>query len=308
MTLTVSWSGVVPVRPHAPLGDTGHMGIPNSKPFFAMTFVASLVLFACGSDGPEDAGQTTSTAVEVVSEEVSDDPTEALPASDETTTSAPVVPPTIEDVDDLTELIGLDVSPCAAPLDQEFYVDVALDDPDGGLNMRSAPGIKNDIVGVFPRSSALVTTGACATLDTLDWWKVMNPDATLDGWVSSRFLSELLVFNPGLGKSFEDLENVGISGESLDDIATQLAEAYGFDEDVVITVVEEPEAIDAIGGSITYDLTGLKDDASDGYRVEIDFVFDKNETDTGEIVSYTTLKITNYGLCSRGVTEDGLCT
>ena len=273
-----------------------------------MTVGASLVLFACGSDGSEDAGPTTSTGVEVVGEEVSDDPTEALPANDETTTSAPAVAPTIADTDDLDELIDLDVSPCAAPLDQEFYVNVALDDPDGGLNMRSAPGIENAIVGVFPRSSALVTTGACATLDALDWWKVGAPDATLDGWVSSRFLSEVLVFNPGLGKPFEDLENVGVSGESLDDIAAQIAESYGFDEDVVITVVEEPEAIDAIGGSTTYDLTGLKDDTSSGYRVEIDFVLDKNESDADEIVSYTALKITNYSLCSRDVTEAGLCT
>lgn len=271
-----------------------------------MLLGASFLLMACGSDGSDVTAPTSSTGDTIIGEEVSEDPTEALPAVEEpTTTSTPTVPTTIEDSDE--QIDDPDVTPCVSTIDKEFYVDVALDDPDGGLNMRTDPGVENDIIEVFPRSSALVPTGDCATLGTLDWWKVENTEGSLQGWVSSRFLSELPVFNPGLGVAIPDPDNVGASAESLDELVLVIADSYGFDEDVVITVVEEPEAIDAIGGSATYDLTGLKDDASNGYRVEIDFVFDKNETDAGEIVSYTATKVTNYSLCSRGVTEDGLC-
>lgn len=269
------------------------------------------VLATCGSDDPTD---TTTDVGDDVSEELSDDPTEAEPAEDLVDvpdTTEPDEDPTIDpdegedgdgqdgDVDDATE-------PCDAPTNRAFYVDVALDDPDGGLNMRSAAGIDNDIVGVFPRSSELFSTGECDTMGTVDWWEMTTSDASRTGWVSSRFLSDQLVFNPGLGKAIVDTENVSVSGASLEEMATALADAYGFDDDVVITMVGEPIGADAQGGSVVFDLTGLKDDASNGFRLEIDFIFDKDENG-GEVESYTAAQITSYSLCSRGVTEDGLC-
>jgi len=261
----------------------------------------AIALFACASDLPDES------QIEVVGEEISGDPIKARTASTTTTSPSSTAPPTTSS-EEVDELKGLDVSPCTSPIDEEWYVDVALDDPDGGLNMRVAPTLASEIIEVFPRSSAVLTMGTCATLGAFDWWKVANVQGSLEGWVSSRFLSELPVFNPGLGGAINDLENVGTSADSLDDLAAQLATAYGFDEDVVITTVVEPEAIDAVGGTTTYDLTGLKDDASNGYRLEIDFVFDKNESEEGELVSYTAIKITSYDLCSRGVTEEGICT
>ncbi len=198
--------------------------------------------------------------------------------------------------------------PCDALTNQVFYVDVALDDPDGGLNMRSAAGLDNDIVGVFSRSSELLSTGDCLTIGTVEWWEVTTSDATLTGWVSSRFLSDQLVFNPGLGKAIVDTDNIGLGDASLEEMAAALADTCGFDEDVIITMVGESVGADGLGGSVVFDLTGLKDDDSNGYRLEIDFIFDKNESENGdEIERYTVARITSYALCSRGVTGDGLC-
>lgn len=274
-----------------------------------------LALTACGSDDATATSDTPSETTKGPSEAVSEEPTEALPAE----TTEPGVEPTIdpedpgdpddptEEIDDdLAELDGLDVELCDSPTREEYYVDVALDDPDGGLNMRTAPGVEHDIVGVFPRSDGLRPTGACATLDTVDWWKMTSGDGVVEGWVSSRYLSEFLVFNPGVGKAIDDLDNIGATAPTLEELAADIAESYGFDGDVMITMTSDAPAIDAQGGSATFEMTGLKDDASNGYIVDIDFTFDKDAE--GEIDGVTATKVTNYSLCTRGVTEDGLCT
>lgn len=259
-----------------------------------------LLLGACGSDDPtETASSVTQSSI---SEEISEKPVEAEPVAD--LVDVPDTQPTSTRAPDT----GADEleSTCDAPDGQARYVDVALDDPDGGLNMRTAPGIDNVIIEVFPRSSEVITTGGCLTLVQVDWWEVRSPDGTASGWVSSRYLSELLVFNPGDGKTIEDTENLGISGVTLDELAANLAEVYGFDDDATITMIGEPIGADAQGGSVVYEMTGLKDDAVNGFRVDIEFVFDTSE-DPLEVVSYTAIWIEQTALCTRGVTDDGLC-
>ncbi len=272
----------------------------------------TLVLSACTSEETPTELATDETTTTVI-EEVSSEPASVEPAEDTGEADEPTTEPTVPDepeqepVDDPVDEANL----CIAPENELRFVDVPLDDPDGGLNLRSLPGADNEVLATFPRSSTLVTTGGCQTVGTFEWWEVVPGDGeeTSDvGWVSSRFLSDIPVFNPGLGKAFPDTENVGIGGDTLDELAANLAEEYGFDDDVVITMVGEVVGQDAQGGSVVYDLTGLKDDASNGYRLEIDFIFDKNEDENaGEIEGYTAARITSYDLCSRGVTEDGLC-
>ena len=260
------------------------------------------LLASCASDAPTDvtSSETTSTVSEAVSDTpVSVEPATTAPATTATPTTDPPTETTIEDGD----LVS-----CEAPEKKPHYVDVPLDDPDGGLNVRSDAGVDNPVLVTIERSQELISTGTCATLGTVDWWEVTTSDASVTGWVSSRFLSDLPVFNPGLGKAIVDTDNVGVGGETVDELMRKLAEEYGFDEDVIVTPIGEPIGQDAQGGSVVYELTGLKDDASNGYRIEMDVLFDKNEENDGEIVSYTALKITNYSLCSRGVTDDGLCT
>ncbi len=280
----------------------------------ALTFASLLALGACGSDPVEEQADTeTSSSAEAVTELVSEG---AEPVEADTSDDGPTLDPVVDDSETTTTTSeGQEAEPeedpvetCEAPELQPHFVDVALDDPDGGLNVRSGPGITNDVIITIERSGELIATGNCEIVGTVDWWEVSTSDGSLTGWASSRFLSDLPVFNPGLGKAIEDTDNVGIGGSTLEEMAEAIAEAYGFDEDGVITQEGEVIGIDAQGGSVTYIMTGLKDDASNGYQVEIDFLLDKNETEDGEEVeSYTALRITNYALCSRGVTEDGLC-
>jgi hypothetical protein len=267
---------------------------------FASAF--GLCILASCASAPADvtSSETTSTVEEAVSDTpVSVEPATAAPTTTAAATTEPPPDTTIEDDDTVA---------CEAPEKKPHYVDVPLDDPDGGLNVRSEAGIDNPVLVTIERSQELISTGGCETLGTVDWWEVTTSDGSITGWVSSRFLSDLPVFNPGLGKAIVDTDNIGIGGETVEELMRNLAEKYGFGEDVVVSPIGEPIGQDAQGGSVVYELTGLKDDASNGYRIEMDVLFDKNEENDGEIVSYTALKITNYSLCSRGVTEDGLCT
>lgn len=280
----------------------------------ALAFSALLALSACSSEEPETVA-STETSSDTEAEIVSDiaEPVEASADNDEAPTEDPVVEEPDDNSGDETgentpeEDTEADTPTCVAPELQPHFVDVALDDPDGGLNVRSAAGAQNDVLLTVARSKELITTGGCSVVGTVDWWEVTTSDGSLTGWASSRFLSDQLVFNPGLGKAITDTDNVGIGGETLDEMAANLAVAYGFDEDVVITMVGEVEVGDAQGGKVVYDLTGAKDDSISGYQVEIDFLFDKNEEENGEIEGYTALRIINYALCSRGVSEDGVC-
>ena len=279
--------------------------MPSTPKYLALFAALVVVLAACASTA--DSAATTSESDAVLdTSEISDETDE----TDETV-SEDAVPAEEVTEDDLgDESTDADTILCDAPESANRYVDVALDDPDGGLNLRLDPGVDGDIIGVFPRSSEVVTTGECQTIGVTDWWQVVPGEGQGEdgiGWVSSSFLSPNLVFNPGLGKAINDTDNIGLGGESLDEMIRNIASTYGFDDDVVITMIGEPVGADAQGGSVSYNLTGLKDDASDGYQVDIDFILDKNEDENGEIESYTAAKITRYALCTRGVTDDGLC-
>lgn len=278
------------------------------------TFASLLALGACGSDPVDELANTeVSSETEAGTELISDG---AEPIEADTSDDAPTEQPNVDDSSsDSTDDAASDDSvgeedpdeTCDAPVLQAHFVDVALDDPDGGLNVRSGAGTENEVIITIPRSGELIPSGNCAVVGTVDWWEVSTSDGSITGWASSRFLSELPVFNPGLGKAITDSDNVGAGGDSLEAMATAIAEAYGFDEDLVLTQVGDVIGIDAQGGSVVYEMTGLKDDASNGYQVEIDFIFDKNEGDGMEIESYTAVSITNYALCTRGVTDEGLC-
>ena len=301
--------GELPINSTVIITDTTNMA--KAPKALAFTFASLLALGACGSDPVEEQANTeTSSSAEAVTELVSEG---AEPVEADTSDDSPTEDPVVEDIttdEETTETVVEEepIETCDAPELQPHYVDVSLDDPDGGLNVRSGAGVDNDVIVTIERSGELISTGNCEVVGTVDWWEVSTSDGSLTGWASSRFLSDLPVFNPGLGKAIEDTDNVGVGGSTLEEMAEAIAEAYGFDEDGVITQEGEVIGIDAQGGSVTYIMTGLKDDASNGYQVEIDFLLDKNETEDGEeIESYTALRITNYALCSRGVTEDGLC-
>lgn len=289
--------------------DTGDMATRRT---LQLLLAVLLFLAACGDSDSTADGAATATDDSVapttiaIDEEVSDAP-EGLAATDgsaaPTTTEADSSGEPDDTVDDVSD--EAESPTCEAPEKQLFFVDVDLDDPDGGLNVRAEAGIEHAILTTIPRSGELITTGGCVPFSTVDWWEVTTSDSSLTGWVSSRFLSDLPVFNPGLGAAINDPDNVGLTGETVEEILQQIADSYDFDEDLEITEVDV-EGLDAQGFIGTYDLTGLKDDASNGYRVAIN-IFVERTPDGEEVTGYRTLGVTNFALCTRGVTEDGLC-
>ncbi len=192
---------------------------------------------------------------------------------------------------------------CQVTTDTELYVDVPLDDPDGGLNVRADAGLEFEVIVTVPRSEAVITTGACKTVSGSDWYEVTV--GTANGWASSNFLSDMLVFNPGLGNDIDDAANVGLTGDTLEEIVTAIALSYGFEQDALEITELNIEGADAIGGEAFYELSGLRDDASNGYQLDIVFNFLKD--DDGEIIGFETTRVTNRAVCTRGVTSDGLC-
>ena len=266
----------------------------------------------------EVLGATETTAVEVVEETT-------------TTTIAPV------------ELVE---ETCEAPVTAARFIDVAIVDRTGGLNLRTGPGSSNDTLVTLRRGSPVTTTGACELVRTVEWFEVSSPKSLEPGWVSSSFLSADVVPTPGPGDPIDDLANVGISAPTLNELAAGLAISYGFDADLVITQVTEELALEEISsGEVTYELTGLKDDATNGFLVDISFqinrelvpqevvVVEAAQTPPSpeavtppaegvapepappvqppeselQIVSFTALGITQTPLCSRAVSDDGLC-
>ncbi len=290
----------------------------------SLLLVLALIGTACGSQPESLASTETSTAAGESQERVSEQAISVdANLSDDSTNStvAETVAPDAVDETPTTAARELEeptqdtvpVVLCFSPTDEERWVDVAIDDPDGGLNLRSGPGVSSPVLWALPQNTKVRVTNLCQTVGSTDWWKV-QPIVEADieaGWVSSNFLATEMVvddpgFEPGLGKAVNDADNVGIDAETLDELAAKLAAAYGFDDDVVITMIGEPEVADAVGGDVTYEFTGLKDDSLNGYRLDIGFHFQKND-DATEVTGYTAVRITTQALCTRGVTDDGLC-
>ena len=265
---------------------------------FTVLAAVALVASACASGATTNAVENSS-AVASVAGNLSDSP-ESLAITDEVSESS-------NDFGDDAIQEGADPNSCSAPALQGHFVDVELDDPDGGLNLREGPSAAQPIITTIERGSQLIPTGECDVAGSTDWWQVTNNDGSFIGWVSSRFLSDTAILSPGLGRSVPDVDNVGILAETIDGLAAQLAIIYGFGEDVGISQVGDLDGHDATSGIATYDLTGLQDDSSNGYRVEILFFIERDEANDGEVIGFSATSITQRSLCSRGVTDDGLC-
>ena len=125
-----------------------------------------------------------------------------------------------------------------------------------------------------------------------------NPEPTCTAPFDQEYFVDVPIDAPEL---------VGLSAASLEDLAIIIAIELRFDTDVMITQIGDVAGQDAIGGEVTYEMTGLKDDSLDGYVVEPGFQVIRDQVQDGAVSGYTTLSVVSSPLCSRGVTEDGLC-
>jgi hypothetical protein len=273
----------------------------------ALTVVA---LAGCGSDSPETVADAATTTVTVDPDRATDQisldeepdgttvaPDESEPETEATTTSSSTP-------DDSTSTTTTPDDGTCGPLpNAAWWVDVSFTDPDGGLNLRAEPGISAPIVIALPRGTDVRTLGGCEVIDDRQWWEVVDPDENDIGWVASSFLSAEEI-GGGFGTTFSSEEFVGLEAGTVEDLMTAIAQQLG-DEDAVQRLVNEPEGVDAQGAVVTFDVLGLKDDSIAGYRIDLNFIFDRDVDDAIIAFRGGTAMLTPF--CARGVSADGLC-
>lgn len=297
----------------------------------ATLIVLTLFASACSSAAEQaletegDAGAPAAefidgepTAIPLVDEETSGEPDEVAQDPDEVAEDAedtePVDAGDGDEPEEAEEPDDPEAETCEAPELVGFFVDVAADDPDGGLNMRATAGPDGAVVATIARGGELITRGECEVIAGREWWLMTVTDGSQDGWVAARFLSNESLsddsgnpeYTPGVGNPVNDTDNVGVSAATLEELVEIIAQSYVPAENLVITEIVEPSAADATGGEATYEATGLRDHSTNGYVLELAFSFDRNE-DGGEIVGYTATRITASPLCTRAVSPDGQC-
>ncbi len=287
-----------------------------------VAFVAAVTLSACGgSDEPVESVDTavvTSTteltaaeAEPVAAPSSSEAPAADAPTAepdvaadaDETTDSTLPADSSIDDVEESEEIALADDGVCETVVPSAIhYVDVAFDDPDGGLNVRSGPGVDNEILQTLPRGIWVQPTSTCSLVGTTEWWEVDTLLWGQTGWVSSDFLTTDR--DPILAEGTTAVDDFdGVTFSSVDELSMIIANAYREDpgHDLVITPVGEPVGIDAQGYELTLDVTPYRDDSVYGERIT--FVVRSNPADPDqpdEIVSAS-----SRAICRRGQMHTG---
>ena len=281
------------------------------------TLLAATLLFllsACGGDGQDPASSSSDPAAETTATSVttsasattavSTAPSDTTPdtASDtsstttETTTVAPTgattITPTTTGTTTLPgeEMVG--IGPEAGTILAVFGV--AHDDV---LNVRAAPGTDQDVVTTLdPLAEDVVALGHTRRLTQSIWFEIEANGVT--GWASSRFLHQM-----GLTDDFTsivvDKSGGYLEAETMLDLGLMVAETLADPEASTITMAVAPTVGDL--GEVTYDLAGLADDATWGYRLHVFGV----ENEGGEGFVLKSVEATIF--CLRAVADDGSC-
>jgi hypothetical protein len=179
--------------------------------------------------------------------------------------------------------------------DQIDVVGVAHDDV---LNVRALPGTDANIIAeLSPTETGLVATGHNRALPQAIWFEIAVGEGT--GWVSSAFVGYLGTTDDATAEVVERLGNRP-TAETMLDLGLIVAESLASTEpESRITMTVAPAVGDL--GEITYDVIGLGDDAIGGYRLH---VFGA-PTESGE--GFSLMSVERTYVCSRGVTDAGLC-
>lgn len=275
--------------------------------------VAVLVVAACAAD--------TTVAVEVVTptpgEEPAETPTEApAPTEEPTAGEEPTPEPTPEPDPTATpepepepeptttpeaELPG-DPFDFLVPADGEVVgvVGVAFDDI---LEVHTVPGENTPLVGELPNlTDDAVGTGEGRALPNSIWWKIRWNG--IEGWVGSSFMARLGATVDFTSTIIELNGNSDPGGaETMLDFGLLIADIVATEAPPSRVRVVVPPDTSGDVAEITVDVVNIGDDALTGYRLHI-FAVPAEIADAGWVL----MSVEATLLCSRGVTEDGLCT
>lgn len=273
--------------------------------------LVALLAAACAAD--------TTVAIEVVTptpgEEPAETPAEApapteVPADGEepepepTATAEPEPTATPEPEPTATTEPDLPGDPFdfLVPTDGEVIgvVGVAFDDI---LEVHSIPGENTPLVGELPNLAAdVVGTGEGRALPNSIWWKVRWNG--IEGWAGSSFLARIGATVDFTSTIIELNGNSDPGGaETMLDFGLLIADIVATDAPPSRVRVVVPPDTSGDVAEITVDVVNIGDDALAGYRLHI-FAVPAEIADEGWVL----MSVEATLLCSRGVTDDGLCT
>ena len=174
-------------------------------------------------------------------------------------------------------------------------VGVAHDDV---LNFRVAPGTDSEVISkLAPTTTSLIATGRARSLPESIWFEVEVAQET--GWVSSAYVGHLGLTDDATAEVIASLGSTP-GAETMLDLGLTVAEVMA-SEDPPSRVVMSVAPIVGDLGEVTYDVVGLGDDALGGIRLHV--FGDPAEGGEGFVLS----NVERTMICSRGVTDDGLC-
>ncbi len=258
-----------------------------------VAIIAALALFvvACGDDTTETS-DTTTTSVDGTDTTTDTDTSDT---TDAVTTATTATTATSQSSSATTGLPGEPFEGFAKDGDVLAVMGVAHDDK---LNIREAPGTDQALLTrVGPLEDNLTATGRAQALSRSIWYEVSTADG-ITGWANSSFL--------GFVGSVDDVTSAFLDGgdppvtETMQQMGELVAAAYVSTEPgsrVVQTVA--PTAGDL--HEITYDVIGVGDDSTGGYRLHI-FAVSNGDNDEG----FTLTSIERTTFCMRGLAGE-LC-
>lgn len=281
-----------------------------AAPRLVPLLLALLLAAACAAD--------TTVAVEVVTPTPGDTPAEETPTEapvpteeptsgeepepDPTATPEPEPEPTAEPEPEPEPELPGDPFDFLVPADGEVVgvVGVAFDDI---LEVHSIPGENTPLVGELPNlTDDAVGTGEGRALPNSIWWKVRWNG--VEGWVGSSFMARLGATVDFTSTLIELNGNSDPGGaETMLDFGLLIADIVATEAPPSRVRVVVPPDTSGDVAEITVDVVNIGDDALTGYRLHI-FADPAEIADAGWVLNSVEARL----LCSRGVTEDGLCT
>ncbi len=237
---------------------------------------------ACGSDEPAATSTTAAPTTEPTSETTADGSTTTIEATTSTTTEATTT---------TTELAGEPFDGFIFEGDELGVVGVDADDQ---LNVRAAPGTGADISATLdPTAMGIEATGDEWLLPGSIWYEVRVDEAV--GWVNSRFVAFIGGTDDFTAGYIDAHGRTG--AETMNDLGQIVAENLA-SEDPPSRITRSVAASVGDLGEVTYDVVGLGDDATAGFRLHI-FA---TEDESGDGFTLRTIEGTFF--CARGVSDE----
>ncbi len=169
---------------------------------------------------------------------------------------------------------------------------------DDMLNIRSGPDVTFDVIATLePNQTGIAGTGEGWQLPSGSvWWRI-EADG-VDGWANQQFLSRLGGADDLTSFVVGELGEIPVA-ETMLDLGLIVANTFADADSGSHVVVSVAPTVGDLG-EVTYDVTGLGDDSSGGYRLAI---FGQPSGSGG---GFSLMAVKATTMCQRGV-WGGLC-